>query len=714
MAKDDATPETVDAKPSKTSPQYARSLRNIMLLDRVLAERNKRYEAELKAFLKEKKRLHPDLSGPDKEKLEEHFTRNFYGPEYDAMAEFSKLDEKRLPLLEKEAELAKSGKSLSKPEKEQLTLLNVQVELGPEAYATQRLFDADTVKKFKRDYPEIEKELSAEIKAVASEGFESVNPKTRHMPATVALFNKKYPGLESELGKLKSSKDKSTSMLGACAMGMLKAGSVMLNPTGFFVSQAVAGILKTKTFSPLREKAAVGISRVVNKTGLGDWFKRQCAKVPKDTLKKVTVGASLAASVTLIGLGVVEAEDVLKLKESALAFVDGIDFAPVTEGFDNAMDATRDFFSEPEQVMASPAPDSELTFLDGVSQKIGGVVDSASETMSETIDAVQDYFADSGPGPTDAELAANTDPVPENTDGILDTVSQKIGDAVDSVKEQFATSGPGPTDAELATNTDPEIDTDLDPNGEEYMFADLQNKVGGMFDDIQDFFVEPEGVAASPDPTKQISLIDSLAAEPEIPDAPVEPETPDVPVEPETPDVPVEPETPDVPVEPEVPEVVNDASPADVVQALSASDAELFPNSYTVEPGDTLSEIVEERLQAAGVPYNYDLISDYVELVSANSGISDPNVIMAGQEIDLGSLPQPTEVMSPEQLQDAKNGIDADPYMNTYSPELIDALNTSPELNNGQMFTINYQPEQVIAPHVDVEQERSFSPRRMA
>ena len=100
--------------------------------------------------------------------------------------------------------------------------------------------------------------------------------------------------------------------------------------------------------------------------------------------------------------------------------------------------------------------------------------------------------------------------------------------------------------------------------------------------------------------------------------------------------------------------------------------------------------------------------------MSANSGISDPNVIMAGQEIDLGSLPQPTEVMSPEQLQDAKNGIDADPYMNTYSPELIDALNTSPELNNGQMFTINYQPEQVIAPHVDVEQERSFSPRRMA
>lgn len=668
MAKDDATTETVAAKPSKTSPQYARSLRNIMLLDRVLAERNKRYESELKAFLAEKKRLHPDLTGADKEKLEEHFTRNFYGPEYDAMAEFSKLDEKRLPLLEKQTELAKNGKELTKSENEQLTLLNMQVELGPEAYATQRLFDADTVKKFKRDYPEIEKALAAEIKDMAKEGFDNVDPRTRHMPATVALFNKKYPNLEPELNKLKASKDKSTSMLGACAMGMLKAGSVMLNPTGFFVSRAVSGILKTKTFSPLREKAAVGISRVVNKTGLGDWFKRQCSKVPTETLKKVTIGASVAASVAMISLGLIEAEDMVKIKESALAFVDSVDFSPVTNGFENVMDSTRDYFSEPETVMASPDPTKDVSFVDGAAEKLNGAMDAASQKFDETVDSVQKYFVDSGAGPVDEE--------PTILDG-------------------------------------------------------AKNKIDEIFGNVKDFVSPPETVMASPNPNGEMSLIDSLAAEPEVPsdNAPapekVESSTPpeqkvDSAVEPTSvEEVKVEnggekvvqsneQVAPDAPnPEPEK------ATPQDVLSALSG-EGELFPSAYTVEPGDTLSEIVEERLQAAGVPYNYNLINDYVELVSVNSGISDPNVIMAGQEIDLGSLPKPNEVMSPEQLQEAKIGIDADPTMSGYSPEVKEAIDKSPELNRGEAFTINYQPEQVVVPHVDVEQERGYSPRRMA
>jgi hypothetical protein len=164
MAKDAAAPNTVSAKPSKTSPQYARSLRNIMLLERILEERNKRYQRDLKTFLADKIRLHPDLKSKDKKGLEEYFTKNFYGPEYSAMAEFSKLDEKRLPLLEKEAELAKKGQTLSKQDSEKLAVLNMQVELGPEAYATQRLFDADTVKKLKLEYPEVEKNLSNEIK----------------------------------------------------------------------------------------------------------------------------------------------------------------------------------------------------------------------------------------------------------------------------------------------------------------------------------------------------------------------------------------------------------------------------------------------------------------------------------------------------------------------------------------------------------------------
>jgi|TARA_B110000196_G_scaffold320366_1_gene342387 hypothetical protein len=598
MAKDAAAPNTVSAKPSKTSPQYARSLRNIMLLERILEERNKRYQRDLKTFLADKIRLHPDLKSKDKKGLEEHFTKNFYGPEYSAMAEFSKLDEKRLPLLEKEAELAKKGQTLSKQDSEKLAVLNMQVELGPEVYATQRLFDADTVKKLKLEYPEIEKNLSNEIKEMSKTGFDNFNSATRHMPATVALFDKKYPGLEPELSAMKASPDQQKSMLGACAMGMLKAGSVMLNPTGFFVSKAVAGILKTKTFSPLRENAAIGISRVVNKTGLGDWFKRQCSKLPKDTLKNVAIGASVATSVALVGLGVVEIEDAYKIKDSALAFVENVDFASISEELNATFDSTRDYFSQPEGITADPDPIKKPSLIDSL----------AAQPESSVL-----------PDGSEVDVA-----LPE-------------------------------------VESDPENDLTQDAPIEE---------------------------------SKPVAQ-DANSPSQEKPNEGANPVT----------------QEPNSPVQDNPSEAVNQAN-AEPKTSLG-SEGELFPKLYTVEPGDTLSEIVEERLQAAGVPYNYSLINDYVELVSANSKIADPDIIMVGQEIDMSTLPSPSEVISPDQLEEAKNGIDSDPEMKNYSPELREAIGGE-KLNNEGPMTINYQPDQYIAPHIDEQNEGGHSPRRMA
>jgi len=383
---------------------------------------------------------------------------------------------------------------------------------------------------------------------MSKNGFENHNPATRHMPATVALFNKKHPGLDSELNLMKASQEPQKSMLGACAMGMLKTGSVMLNPTGFFVSKAVAGLLQTKALAPLRENAAIGISRVVNKTGMGEWFKRQCSKLPKNTLKNVAIGASVATSVALIGLGVVEVEDAYKIKDSALAFVESVDFSSVSESFDNTIASTRDYFTAPEQFMA-----------DADSVKNTSMIDS---------------------------LAAE----PEQDLGI-------INDDVPTSEYSVENSSPG-VDSE-ATTPEPAV----------------------------------ENTPATPEPAVENT-----------------PATPEPAVE----------NTPATP-EPAVENTPKTVAPA--IQNIDGSGEELFPKSYTVESGDTLSEIVEERLQAAGVPYNYGLISDYVELVAANSDISDPNVIMAGQELDLGTLPAPSEVISPEQLQDAKNSIDVDSGM---------------------------------------------------
>lgn len=652
MAKDATAPNTVSAKPSKTSPQYARSLRNIMLLEGILEERNKRYQRDLKTFLAEKIRLHPDLKGKDKKGLEEHFTKNFYGPEYSAMAEYSKLDEKRLPLLEKEAELAKEGKTLSKQESEKLAVLNMQVELGPEAYATQRLFDADTVKKLKREYPEIEKNLSDEIKEISKNGFDNFNPATRHMPATVALFNKRYPGLEPELSAMRASPDQQKSMLGACAMGMLKTGSVMLNPTGFFVSKAVAGILKTKALAPLRENAAIGISRVVNKTGLGDWFKRQCSKLPKDTLKNVAIGASVATSVALVGLGVVELDDAYKIKDSALAFVESVDFTPVTEGFNDAIDSTRDYLSQPEQVTATPDPTKEGSFLDGVSNTLGDALDSVSKTVDDTLSSAKDYFSP-----------------PEGVSADQDSTKNV------SLIDSLAAEPESPKGPDVGADSPSSSELESDPKVEQ---SDPENDLA------QDAPVEgPKPVAQDISSPTQEKLSEGVSPSEHEPSSPTQ----------------------------EKPADATNQATQEPKPSLG-SEGELFPNSYTVEPGDTLSEIIEERLQAAGVPYNYSLISDYVELVSANSKIADPDIIMAGQEIDLSTLPSPSEIISPEELEEAKNGIDSDPEMRNYSPELREAIGGD-KLNSEGPMTINYQPDQYIAPHLDAQSEGGHSPRRM-
>jgi hypothetical protein len=83
-----------------------------------------------------------------------------------------------------------------------------------------------------------------------------------------------------------------------------------------------------------------------------------------------------------------------------------------------------------------------------------------------------------------------------------------------------------------------------------------------------------------------------------------------------------------------------------------ASDTKL-PTSQYVQSGDTLSEIAESQLKAAGIPYDYTIIDDYVELLAEKNDITDKHSISAGMKIDFVTLPEPQSIVTPEQTAKA-------------------------------------------------------------
>lgn len=133
--------------------------------------------------------------------------------------------------------------------------------------------------------------------------------------------------------------------------------------------------------------------------------------------------------------------------------------------------------------------------------------------------------------------------------------------------------------------------------------------------------------------------------------------------------------------------IVQSSYPSQALQIASS-------NIYTAEFGDTLSEIVEQRLIDAGEPFDSEMLYEYTELVAANNNISDANIILENQIINLDSLPaleqdpidaeiikQPT--VSPETWENTmtlKNPVEAAfqaTASQSYNPDTL--LNKPPE-----------------------------------
>ena len=79
--------------------------------------------------------------------------------------------------------------------------------------------------------------------------------------------------------------------------------------------------------------------------------------------------------------------------------------------------------------------------------------------------------------------------------------------------------------------------------------------------------------------------------------------------------------------------------PAAAPEAVESTPAPASANTrYTVKPGDTLSEIVASAMRESGIRFNTTSLYRTVDQVARVNGLSNPDRIYAGQDIDLSVL----------------------------------------------------------------------------
>jgi hypothetical protein len=385
-----ATPSQ-SGKKSKTSPQHAKMLRDIMFLDMVTAKRNSSFDQKRKEFIKKKKSLHKDLSPDQIKAMSESFTRRYYAPETKATMEHEVLRRELEGLREK------AGTSpLTIQEKRRSQELEFFVEMPVETYVSQKMLDRDTIRTLKAEYPDVESKLKSNIKSIADSEFSDVTKSVSHQPATVALFNQKYPGLKEDLmGQMKSA-DPERSMTAKAGLAMLQTGAALANPTGYLVSRGIMGIVMSKPLAPLRTKISTGISNTAEKSGLKGWMKSKFTGDSSVLGRRVAMGLGVASAVVMVGIGLSD------LERTAEIYTNVFDY----------------FGDSPDPLDASPAvSDTPLVYangsIDGVEMSVldeafleptANLVDSPLDPSLEAPDVlanapevkIEDYHAGMG------------------------------------------------------------------------------------------------------------------------------------------------------------------------------------------------------------------------------------------------------------------------------------------------------------------------------
>ena len=552
--KTDAAAKPVDPvakERGKHAASAAQSFRRILHIEEMNKYRNDNFEQAYQKRKSEYQTQFADLSEERLKGLMEAFTRGYYQPEYNLMAEYQAKRDKWVELKEKEGAMSPSDKK----EFEKLTAV---MNMNEYEYIGSRILDHDVYSQIKGTFDKKELKnvldnVDAPIREIARQMDESMLPKgiKRTHAATIDFFSSSKPELRNEIEAMKSKASGDAEMEPfKQASAILRAGMILHNPSGYLVSKGLSVIMGTKAMRPFAEGVKKSVDNMVEKSGIKASMKRHMQKLSPGAAKMIVGGVAAAAFGALVVTGVM---DPVEAVDRGIAFVHDI-----TDISDAVM---------PDGVPGPDVPDAA-----GISPW------------------AEDAFADSSK-------------VTEN-------------------------------------------------NGVD-IFWDLDNQPVPPYEtDISGMGIDVEGEAVpevEPEPQPEVEP----APEP-VPDVEVEEDAPTIKdcVAPDTPD-----ET-----------GVKESEP-------SVDDAPLPTSNetYFVKPGDTPSEIIAEHLEAAQIPYDYEMIDSYVDrLVEMNDNVPNRNLIFSGSTIELPSFPAPTPEVSPEVLADAQNDMTVMPEL--VSPEEMEAL----------------------------------------
>jgi len=547
---------------SKTYPQHPNNLKKIMQLDALLAARNENFETSKAAYIDAQKTRMSNLTPAEIKGLEEAFTRRYYAPEFDALAEYAVLQKERDELMAKEKLVSK--------DKVRLNELNFYHEMGAEGYAASAMFSDKSLKRLRSEQPDVEKELNKAISAQRRAYFHSVPVSQGNAMAIATLFDKRYPNVINELKDQAKSSTPGWSKGGAAALALLKTASALSNPSGFLVSRAVGAILRTPTFAPMVTKVSNGVRYAVEASGLAGPVKKVVSKWGPVSFGRVAAGVACVGAVGLLALGLVEPDDAMSLmadmKAGVLDWYNGLDPDVAFASSNSLTDHSQLMF---DQALETP----DMQPVDSVDMASNPV---PAPDVAPDVTPGSALVDDDAPSPA-IYAAFDPDALSANIDAMLDV-------------EQMASRLDGPSSLGDFEDFSPKLDSN---------FVDMNLSGGEVVSPLPQVAEIPTGV-------------------------------PDV--------------TPDAPL-----------------------------TSYTIKPGDTLSEIVEEQLKASGTPYNYALIDAHVQQIALANGISDPDVIYAGKTLSLPGL-ETAEPMVPVADHSAmlQASLTPDPQMHT--PRVVEQI----------------------------------------
>lgn len=286
---------------SKISPQFARLLRAMMLVDATSKIKTQRYQIALREIQSS------DHSLIEKDRLLTHAAAESF--DLESRLSYAQVDVKRkyAELNREMGAIAESGKRSSKRDLIKLELLKKQAEMPIEVFVASQLFMPASIKELRKSFPSENKELADAIKLLSKDPrYQNQHPSARHVYATVDLFANRYPSVVMDLKEqsVNPLHDEFTREISKNALSLIgnRVDSDLIRPTTDpkLNGKAGAAVLLTDSMKPMISRIGQGLRALFSPEPYAEKIKKAAELTygwSKTALKGMVSSAIIASAV---------------------------------------------------------------------------------------------------------------------------------------------------------------------------------------------------------------------------------------------------------------------------------------------------------------------------------------------------------------------------------------------------------------------------------